>query len=607
MFGSSSSTSFFSEALSLNTFGFSTTRTSHTSGAVKGIHSTRNTAIFTVNDSAASTDLASTNGSLVTNNDTDQEEPSSTSSTTTSNRSTPSFENFDYEYHWYPVIWEEDLELDEPTKVTIFDVDYVVAKTQKGEVIAMKDYCTHKGAALSEGRITKSGYFQCAYHGWSFNGKTGDCVEIPQIVKHGGDLATIPSRACTTAVPAQIHQGLVWLFPGGGLEKALTAPPPPSYPKMFDGLKKYTYVRDFPIDFPILLSNICDPDHGLFAHQDSAFDMYTASLDCPFESFSSEEIDDGKGWVLETKVDSKDKIQELDRSRRDTLDPKQKKTKKKKSADASTPWATSRFHAPTHVRLNRVDKETGAVKFASLFYVCPVGVGRSRFLSAGISPLKVPRWVVAIIVSNFLDQDTYLLATQQKNLLMKEADDLRQMMKEQGIDASDTEKVKKLRLRTRRNAYCLPSPTERSGSKMEQFWDATLARCPNRVKHLIRLDESGALLETPSREIVLNRKTQILDNCKDLRDVVRNCGKAKRASTFLAISLSIAKFVSLKLGQPSLMRPLLKMSSMSYTFAILFMVSKLADKLEKEYFFKYTDDYRRRDMKKIPEKIWIDR
>eukprot|EP00957_Ditylum_brightwellii_P170534 12981281-Ditylum_brightwellii.AAC.1 len=180
---------------------------------------------------------------------------------------------------------------------------------------------------------------------------------------------------------------MVWLFPGGGVEKALTAPPPPSHPKLFDGLTKYMHVCDFPIDFPTLLSN---------------------------------------------------------RSRRDTIDPKQKNTKRKKLDDASTPWATSCFHTLTHVRLNRVDKETDTVKCASLFYVCPVGVGRIRFLSSGIFPLKVPRWVFTIIVSNFLDQDIYLLATQQKKLLVKEADNLCHMMKEQGINAKDMENVKKL-------------------------------------------------------------------------------------------------------------------------------------------------------------------
>ena len=49
--------------------------------------------------------------------------------------------------------------------------------------MAMPDSCTHKGAALSEGRVTASGHFQCAYHGWSFDGKSGECVEIPKIIK----------------------------------------------------------------------------------------------------------------------------------------------------------------------------------------------------------------------------------------------------------------------------------------------------------------------------------------------------------------------------------------------------------------------------------------
>lgn len=520
------------------------------------------------------------------------------------------FENFDYEDHWYPCIWAENLEVDEPTKVTIFDVDYVVAKTSKGEVIAMKDYCAHKGAALSEGRITASGHFQCAYHGWSFDGKTGDCVEIPQIVKNDGTHAKIPSRACSTAVPAQIHQDMVWLFPGGGLEKALAAPPPPSLPKEFDGFKKGFFVRDMPIDFSILLSNILDPDHGPFAHQDTNFDMYMASLDCPFESFVSEETDGGKGWVLKTKVDSKDKIQETDRIRREKLNPKPKKSKNKTSetSDSNTPWATSLFHAPTHVRLNRVDKETGVANFASAFYICPVGVGRSRFMTAAVSKFKVPKWISYIVVNNFLDQDTYLLATQQQNILPKEADDLRTALKERGIDPrSDKDGIKTLRMRTRRNMFCSPSPTERIGSNIDKFWDATLAKCPNRVKHLIRLDDSGAFLQAPSREVVLDRKTQCFDLCKDVRDAVGKFGRARKASRILSFSLLLAKLVSLKLGQPGFLRPLLKYSSMGVAFALFWSVSTLADKVEKEFHFKYTDAYRQKDMNKIPEKIWIDR
>eukprot|EP00957_Ditylum_brightwellii_P153968 11719180-Ditylum_brightwellii.AAC.1 len=82
-------------------------------------------------------------------------------------------------------------------------------------------------------------------------------------------------------------------------------------------------------------------------------------------------------------------------------------------------------------------------KFATLFYVCPVGVGRSRSLSSGIL-LKIQRWVFTITITDFLDQDTYLLVTQQKNLLVNEANELHHMMNKQSIDANNTENAKQL-------------------------------------------------------------------------------------------------------------------------------------------------------------------
>jgi len=123
------------------------------------------------------------------------------------------FSSFDYESHWYPVSWEKDLIENEPTKVTVFDVDYVIAKTSEG-IICLEDKCTHKSAALSDGRVSSNGKnFQCAYHGWSFDGKSGECVEIPQLVRNDGSMGIVPSRSCAKAVPAQIHEEMVWIFP----------------------------------------------------------------------------------------------------------------------------------------------------------------------------------------------------------------------------------------------------------------------------------------------------------------------------------------------------------------------------------------------------------
>ena len=170
---------------------------------------------------------------------------SSTTSSTTSSLETelkPSrWDSFDYLQHWYPVSWVCDLPKNQPTKLTLFDVDYAVAVKDDGSAIALVDVCPHRAAALSEGRITESGFLQCAYHGWSFS-ETGECTQIPQAAE-GSTYS--PIRACAKAVPARVHQGMVWLWPG---PKSDSLPDPPTIPEMDDPRFKVTRaVRDFPI------------------------------------------------------------------------------------------------------------------------------------------------------------------------------------------------------------------------------------------------------------------------------------------------------------------------------------------------------------------------
>eukprot|EP00957_Ditylum_brightwellii_P018564 1395471-Ditylum_brightwellii.AAC.1 len=75
-------------------------------------------------------------------------------------------------------------------KITVFDVAYDVLCINSGKVdseeeekvIGVVDQCPYTSAALGEGHVTSCGRcFQCAHHGWSFDGKNGNCVEIPQM------------------------------------------------------------------------------------------------------------------------------------------------------------------------------------------------------------------------------------------------------------------------------------------------------------------------------------------------------------------------------------------------------------------------------------------
>ena len=91
---------------------------------------------------------------------------------------------FDWRNQWYPVHFAQDLPEGKPQRVYIFDEPIVLLK-RPGEqgVVALRDRCPHRAAALSEGRMTPDGHLQCAYHGWLFDGESGICTNIPQ-VKH---------------------------------------------------------------------------------------------------------------------------------------------------------------------------------------------------------------------------------------------------------------------------------------------------------------------------------------------------------------------------------------------------------------------------------------
>lgn len=506
--------------------------------------------------------------------------------------------------HWYPVSWERDLKPNHPTQVTCFDVDYVLAKIpgkskdEPATVLCMEDRCPHKSAFLSEGRITADGHFQCAYHGWSFNGSNGKCVEIPQIVDKEGEMPAISARACGTAVPAMIVQGMVWIFPGGDLEKALLAPGPPRVPEMdMDGFRPVTVVRDFPIDYSILLENILDPDHGVFAHGVLGFDLYAASKEAP-QSLQEEFPNDGKGWKITSRVDAIDKLIAVDKSRRG---------KKVKEVDESkVKIATSTFTAPTTVYMGRRDKETGETMFVTAFWICPTGTGRSRFMSAAVGklPISIPRWLMHLNLNNFLDQDTHLLATQQRYVLEAEAE---------AVDNMSVSDLMTKPTNVRKNTYVYRSPTEKLGARLGQFWDETLNRAPNRLSTLLPMAMSGALKKDPVRRETLDRELQHTRICPDSQGLVKNCARIRLFSAAAFLTLSALKVWSV-LAIPatngfgnvlSRCSNILKPAILWKTLTASFLTWFLAGKLKREFYFKYTEDLRDRDLKHIP-KVWLD-
>lgn len=511
---------------------------------------------------------------------------SSSSSSQTTTTATKRWDSFDYHQHWYPVIWEIDLPINKPTQVTLFDVDYVVARDGKGGWTALLDRCPHKAAALSEGRITSSGFIQCAYHGWSFDGTNGDCVQIPQSAKaasnsNSGGGGSFPARACAKAIPLRVHQGMVWLWPGPIQE---TYPTPPTVPEMdLPGWTSIKIVRDFPcVDWSLLVSNILDPDHGCFAHTQLAFDFYSASAEHPMEV---QETFEDAGWTLESQVSAEDKLLKVNKANRESLGLKTKKEKPngKDGKPVEPLSATTIFHAPTTVALGRRDAN-GDTKFITAFWVTPVGTGRSRFMSASVSnsfPFKVPRWILTISLNRFLDQDTVLVASQQPPLLTAEA---------QGVE------------RPRASLFSYGSATDKTVRLIDQFWDATLSRAPNRHIALQHLYRSGQLQRTPPREEVLDRKTQHLDICPDSQGFVRKCRTIRNTSLGVLAAWMVRAVWQRALLPTSKSKFLLQLWLPLLTAGVAWST----DQLQKQFFFVKTKSSRDKDLEQIPIKAWLD-
>jgi hypothetical protein len=206
-------------------------------------------------------------------------------------------------------------------------------------------------------------------------------------------------------------------------------------------------------------------------------------------------------------------------------------------------------------------------------------------------------------LNNFLDQDTHLLATQQRYVLDAEAEAVENM------SAGD---LMTKPTNVRKNTYVYRSPTERLGARLGQFWDETLNRAPNRLSTLLPMSMSGELKKDPCRRETLDREQQHLRICPESQGVVKNCNRVRAASAAAFLALSVLKTWSVLAlasnGSGAFLTRvanILKPAVMWKALTASILAWWLAGKLRREFYFKYTEDLRDRDLKHIP-KVWLD-
>lgn len=235
----------------------------------------------------------------------------------------------------------------------------------------------------------------------------------------------------------------------------------------------------------------------------------------------------------------------------------------------------STFRTPCVIATGRRDTD-GETKFQACFWIAPTGVGRTRFMSAGVGrlPFAVPRWLLHVGLNNFLDQDTHLLATQQPYVLAAE------------YKAATTGDPL-----VRRQLYKYSSPTERLLVEVGKFMDAAVPKTPNRYAEPLRL-----LMPCPPRATTLDRYAQHTQVCPDSRGAVRNA----RALRFVAWAAA----ATVATGRVARLNSAIRAAASPAALALA-AVGYAAHAFVGEFSFKYVSAKRDRDLRGIP-KVFAD-
>jgi cholesterol 7-desaturase len=85
---------------------------------------------------------------------------------------------------WYSLMNSDELKINEVKYVDYCGRDIVLFRGTNGKVYALSAYCSHMGANLGIGGVVKHDQcIQCPFHGWTFDGETGNSVLTERLNK----------------------------------------------------------------------------------------------------------------------------------------------------------------------------------------------------------------------------------------------------------------------------------------------------------------------------------------------------------------------------------------------------------------------------------------
>jgi phenylpropionate dioxygenase-like ring-hydroxylating dioxygenase large terminal subunit len=139
-----------------------------------------------------------------------------------------------------------------PTKVTLKNKNYAVWKSlSSNEIQVVPDQCRHRGASLSNGKLSNDGCVVCPYHGWKTNSS--------KIIQPWDG----PTEYTTPEFVIKEQDGFVWARPYG-LYNVIE---PPSVPNLnTNGFHSSCFDTEIEQCAQLIIENGIDPSHASWVH-----------------------------------------------------------------------------------------------------------------------------------------------------------------------------------------------------------------------------------------------------------------------------------------------------------------------------------------------------
>ncbi|NCB74531.1 MAG: aromatic ring-hydroxylating dioxygenase subunit alpha [Clostridia bacterium] len=163
---------------------------------------------------------------------------------------------------WYAILPSKAVKTNQIVGVKRLNLDLAIFRNDKGEVGCVVDQCTHRGAALSKGKVERE-CIKCPFHGLEFNEK-GQCVFIPANGKVSeADL----SRYNVKNYTVRENNGIIYLW-YGDLDKITDEPP--FFNMDVDASYVYSEIEDYwNSHYSRCIENQLDVVHLPFVHHNT--------------------------------------------------------------------------------------------------------------------------------------------------------------------------------------------------------------------------------------------------------------------------------------------------------------------------------------------------